>query len=80
LLTPLEDIRDAATLVEGERIVAAGRQTNKAVPDGYEVWDVGGEIVMPGFVDIDSHGGHGFYAREGDEAVQAISRSLVTTT
>jgi N-acetylglucosamine-6-phosphate deacetylase len=60
--------------------VAAGRQTSRAVPDGYEVWDVGGGIVMPGFVDIDSHGGYGFYAREGAEAVQAISGSLVTTT
>ncbi len=79
LLTPLQELRDAVILIDGERIQAVGQQANVPVPDGYEVWDVGERIVAPGFIDIHNHGGNGFFAREGAEAVQEISKWLVTT-
>jgi len=79
LLTPLQELRDAIILIDGERIEAVGRQANIPVPEDYEVWDVGERIVAPGLIDIHNHGGNGYFAREGAEAVQEISKWLVTT-
>jgi len=79
LLTPLQELRDAIILAHGEQIEAVGRQANIAIPDDFEVWDVGERIVAPGFIDIHVHGGNGHFAREGAAAVQAISKWLATT-
>ena len=79
LLTPLEDIRDAAVLIDGSHIEAVIRPGGESIPAEYEVWDVGDRIVAPGFIDIHNHGGAGLFAREGAEAVRAISEWLVTT-
>ncbi|MCP4895871.1 MAG: amidohydrolase family protein [bacterium] len=79
LLTPLQELRDAVILIDGDRIEAVGRCDNTPIPEGFEVWDVGDRIVAPGFIDIHVHGGNGFFAREGAEAVQEISKWLATT-
>ncbi len=79
LLTPLQDLRDSVILIDGDRIVAVGQQATIPIPEGYEVWDIGERIVAPGFIDIHNHGGNGYFAREGAEAVQEICKWLVTT-
>lgn len=79
LLTPLQDLRDAVVLVEGEKIVSVGRQDNIAVPDGAKVIDVGDKIVVPGLIDLHHHGAIGVYAAEGAEAVKKIGQYLVET-
>lgn len=79
LLTPLEDIRDAAILIDDDNISEVVRSGVDSIPDEYEVWDVGDRIVAPGFIDIHNHGGAGLFAREGADAVRTISEWLVTT-
>jgi N-acetylglucosamine-6-phosphate deacetylase len=79
LLTPLEDIHDAVILIDGDHIEEVVRSDGYTIPEGYEVWDVGDKIVAPGFIDIHNHGGAGLFAREGADAVRAISKWLVTT-
>ena len=77
IITPLQDLRDAVVLVEGERIAAVGRQSYVPVPDGAKVIDVGDRIVVPGFIDIHHHGAVGVYAAEGADAVRKIAQYLV---
>ena len=79
LLTPLQELRDAVILIDGDRIEAVGQQATTPIPEGWEVWDVGEQIVAPGLIDIHNHGGNGYFAREGAEAVQEIAKWLVTT-
>ena len=79
LLTPLQELRDAVILIEGDRIKAVGQRANVPIPEGYELWDVGERFVAPGLIDIHNHGGNGYFAREGAQAVQEISKWLVTT-
>lgn len=79
LLTPFEDIPDAVILIDGSHIEEVVRSDGFSVPEGYQLWDVGDKIVAPGFIDIHNHGGAGMFAREGADAVRAISEWLVTT-
>ena len=74
LLTPEEEVRDAALLVEGGRI--------SAIPSARELQgladlpsvDVGGATVAPGFIDIHVHGGAGADALDGtQEALRTIA-------
>lgn len=79
LITPIQDLRDAVILVQGEKIVSVGRQDNVPVPDGANVMDVGDKIVAPGFIDLHHHGAMGAYAAEGPDAVKKIAQYLVKT-
>ncbi len=79
VLTPLQDLRDAVILVEGERIAAVGLRSNIAIPQNAQVWDAGERIVAPGLIDLHHHGAVGLSAGEGAEAVKGIGRYLVTT-
>ncbi len=78
LITPLEEIHDAAVLINGTQIEGVVRGP-VSIPSEFEIWDVGDRVVAPGFIDIHNHGGVGFFAREGADAVRAISKWLVTT-
>lgn len=50
--------RDATTVVvEGERIVAVGRDGEVAIPAGAEVVDAGGRTLLPGLWDMHTHVG-----------------------
>jgi len=51
---------DGGTLVVADgRIVAVGRDGEVAIPAGAAVRDLGGRVVLPGFVDTHSHLGRG---------------------
>jgi len=79
VLTPLQDLRDAVVLVDGDRIAAVGRQANIAIPQDARVVDVGEKVVCPGFIDVHNHGAYGHSASEGAEATKAVARSLAQT-
>lgn len=53
------EISDGALVVHKGKIVAAGPRASVKIPDGAEVRDVAGKILMPGLVDTHSHVGGG---------------------
>jgi N-acetylglucosamine-6-phosphate deacetylase len=64
----------AAVVVEGDRIVAVGRDVT--VPAGADVIDVADGYISPGFVDIHTHGGAGSDYMDGTpEAVRVANRA-----
>jgi imidazolonepropionase-like amidohydrolase len=52
-------IDDGTLVVQNGRIVAVGPSTSVRIPDGAEVHDVAGKVIMPGLVDTHSHIGGG---------------------
>jgi len=64
-----EPISDGVLLVEDGKIVAVGPASSVAVPEGAEVVDVAGRVVMPGLVDTHSHIGGG-WAADGSAPIQ----------
>jgi len=79
LITPLQDVRNGVVLIEGQKILAAGRHDNIAIPEGARVIDAGNKIAVPGFIDLHHHGAVGARADEGAEAVRKIGQYLVKT-
>ena len=72
VVTPGKDLGGAAVLIEGRHIAAVGA-VRPAVGD--EVIDAAGLILMPGFVDIHSHGRSGCdFCDATDEAFDTIGR------
>ena len=79
VLTPLQDLRNAVILIQGDRIEAVGRQANITIPEDVQVMDFGDRIIAPGFVDVHNHGANGHWARDGAEAVKEVARWLAQT-
>jgi imidazolonepropionase-like amidohydrolase len=50
-------LNDAAVVVQGDRIVAVGRQSDVAsrIPSGAQVIDLGGSTILPGLIDNHTH-------------------------
>ncbi|MCI0587177.1 MAG: amidohydrolase family protein [Planctomycetes bacterium] len=48
-------VADAAVLVEGDKVAAAGPATDVAVPPGAEVTDLGAAVLLPGLIDAHVH-------------------------
>jgi N-acetylglucosamine-6-phosphate deacetylase len=71
---PDDLLPNATVVVEGDRIVAVGRDV--AVPAGADVIDVTDGYISPGFVDIHTHGGAGSDYMDGTpEAVRVSNRA-----
>ena len=51
-------ISDGAVLVDGERVIKAGRTQDIAVPRGTTVIDVTGKTILPGLIDAHDHMSH----------------------
>jgi imidazolonepropionase-like amidohydrolase len=62
------EVADADLVVRGGKFVAVGKRGEVAVPEGAEVVDLAGEVVIPGLVDTHSH--IGIYPKPGIEAHQ----------
>ena len=69
---------DGAVIVEDGKIreIIADRSTLDGRDlSGYEVIDLGGQLLIPGFVDVHVHGGGGYDAMAGEAAhIQGMSR------
>ena len=55
-LTPLQEIADAAIVIEDGRIVSVGRRDAVTMPRGAREYDARAYTVAPGFVDVHIHG------------------------
>jgi len=51
-----EIIEDGVIVVEDNRIVAVGTRDDVSIPRSAEVFDVSGQMILPGFVDTHAHG------------------------
>jgi imidazolonepropionase-like amidohydrolase len=63
-----QEIPSADLVVAGGKIVAVGKAGEAAVPEGAQVVDLAGKVVIPGLVDTHSH--VGIYPRPAIEAHQ----------
>src|SRR5438105_5829320 len=73
-LTPLQEIADAAVVIEDGKIAAIGRRDAIEIPKGAKEYDARQYTVVPGFVDIHIHGAG---ARD---VMEASSDALETVT
>lgn len=77
LLTPLEQIYDAAVIIEEGTISFAGRRDTMLLPANARVLDFGDSILAPGLIDIHIHGAAGHDLMEtSDAALADIERFL----
>ena len=75
VLTPEEEIPQGTVLVEGDRVVAVGREIH--VPPDARRFEAPDTTCVPGFIDLHVHGAGGHDLMEGTaEAVAAIGRTL----
>src|SRR5262245_24771996 len=76
-------VPDAAVLVEGDRIVAAGPAASVAVPAGAEKIDLGEAVLLPGLIDAHVHLAWGASPAggpiQGAEEARATLRAGFTT-
>lgn len=66
-------VPETDVLVKGGRIAAVGRQI--AAQDE-QVVDLGGDYLLPGFVDVHIHGYGGYGVMDGEAALRGMSRAL----
>ena len=77
VLTPLDELPEASVVVDGDRIasVDAGRDGSDGALDLSEP----GDVIAPGFVDLQVNGFKGHDAVEGADAIARMSASLPAT-
>ncbi len=73
------EFSDGAVLMENGKLTAVGE--NLSIPDGTEIIDAGGRLVLPGFVDAHSHLGMweeciGFEGADGNELTDPVTPQL----
>jgi len=75
VISPEKELLGGAVLVDGGRIrkvYAAG----DALPSAAEIYDAGGKMLLPGFIDPHCHGGMGYEATSDDsKAVRIIAEA-----
>jgi N-acetylglucosamine-6-phosphate deacetylase len=60
VITPFEIIEDGAVLIEGEKIKKVGKINEINVSSSLKTIDVEGKYIVPGFIDLHTHGGGGY--------------------
>jgi N-acetylglucosamine-6-phosphate deacetylase len=76
LLTPLEQISNAAIQVANGRVVDAGPWNDVRHRATGPVLDCGENTVVPGFVDVHIHGSGGWNVMRGPDAVREVSQFI----
>src|SRR5438067_13084535 len=83
-LTPMEEIADAAVVIEDGKITAIGRRDAIEVPKGAKEHDARQYTLAPGFVDIHIHGAGAHDVMEASaEALETVTATVArhgTTT
>ena len=83
-LTPVEEITDAAIVIEDGRIISIGRRDSVSVPKAAKEYDARAYTVVPGFVDVHIHGAGSRDVMEASpEALSTVAKTVArhgTTT
>jgi N-acetylglucosamine-6-phosphate deacetylase len=75
LVLPDRVLSGASLVLDGHEIVDIDRR-GRVAPDGAEIIDVAGGIVVPGFIDVHVHGVEGHDTLDGSDAVREIASRL----
>lgn len=75
--TGADPIRDAAIIIQGERLVAVGPRGSISIPEGAPIIDVQGAAFLPGFFNAHVHGAYdaeklAAWAKEGVTTVRDL--------
>lgn len=78
IYTGEETLKDAYLRFD-EMIIDLGKMSDyQALPTDTEVIDVAGKTIIPGFIDVHSHGGYDFDAMDGDaEALDKMVNEMI---
>jgi N-acetylglucosamine-6-phosphate deacetylase len=78
VLTPLQEIPDAAVVFEDGRISSIGPRAALTVPPGAKEISARNATIVPGFVDVHIHGagGHDFMS-SSDQAMSTVASTVV---
>lgn len=60
IITPFEIIEDGAVLIEGQKIKKVGKVEEVNVSPSLKTIDAEGKYIVPGFIDLHTHGGGGY--------------------
>jgi N-acetylglucosamine-6-phosphate deacetylase len=74
--TPDEVIEGGAVLVDGDRIVAAGPASAVERPAHAQVIDAGGQLLTPGFIELQFNGGFGADFTDDPAAIWRVAGQL----
>ena len=75
-VSPGSHLPDAAVLIENGRIVAVGPSSEIPPAEGDDVIDLAGATVVPGFIDIHTHGANGSdFSDATEDAVRRIAQA-----
>ena len=78
IVTPFRIIKNGTLLIENGKISELGKSLDNTILKNYEIMDVSGKIICPGFADLLVHGGAGFgFADNTDESIEKISSYLL---
>ena len=74
IITPFRIINDGTIIIDKGKIAGIEKTSGVKLPPAYNVIDVKGKIVCPGFADLLVHGGAGYgFADDNIESIERIS-------
>ena len=79
IITPYMEIKNGTLLISENKILAVGRGENVVIPEGMKRIDVSGLTMLPGFIDIHTHGSLGASASDSLEGIRKIYEYLPST-